>query len=73
MVAIKKILYPVSLTEASPKIVPYVRLMAKQFAAEIHLVYVAQEPERFMGSYPKATIVEAFTNKRVKGAKEDLP
>lgn len=72
MEMIEKILYPVSLTEASPRIVPYVSLMAKQFAAEIHLLYVAQEPERFMGIHVKASIVEDFTNELVKGAKEQL-
>jgi hypothetical protein len=42
MDAIRKILSSVCLTEASPQIVPYVRLMAEQFGAEISLVYVAE-------------------------------
>ena len=36
-----KILFPVDLSESSPKLVPYVKLMARKFGSEIHLLFVA--------------------------------
>lgn len=41
-IEIKKILYPVSLTEISEKIVPYVALMSDKFGAEIHMLFVTR-------------------------------
>jgi len=41
MAGFKKILFPVDLSEASGKIVPFVREMAEKFGAEVHVIYVA--------------------------------
>jgi nucleotide-binding universal stress UspA family protein len=38
-----RILFPVSLTEMSPVVVPYVTSMAEKYAAEIHLVHVVRK------------------------------
>jgi nucleotide-binding universal stress UspA family protein len=40
MKMIKKILYPVDLSETWCKIAPHVRLMAEKFDAEIHMIHV---------------------------------
>ena len=37
----KKMLFPVDLSDASKKIVPYVEEMVEKFDAELHMVYVA--------------------------------
>ena len=72
MEGFKRILYPVSLTEASPKIAPYVSLMAKRFEAEIHLLYVAQELERYRGIHAKPSLIDEFSNELIKGAQDRL-
>ena len=34
----KNILYPIALTEISPRVVPYVATMARQLDAQVHLL-----------------------------------
>ena len=72
MEGFKKILYPVSLIEASPQLVPYVKLMAAQFNAEIHLLYVAQKFERYRGVFVQSAVIESFSNELVSGAQKRL-
>ena len=38
-----RILFPVSLTEMSPVVVPFVTSMAEKYAAEIHMVHVVRK------------------------------
>ena len=40
MALFKRILFPVDLSEASPKIVPFVKETMEKFDAELHIVYV---------------------------------
>jgi nucleotide-binding universal stress UspA family protein len=47
----KKILYPVALTNISPRIAPYVVTMAKQFDAEVHLLHVLRRFDWFVDTY----------------------
>ena len=68
----KKILYPVSLIEASPQLVPYVKLMAARFNAEIHLLYVAQKFERYRGVFVQSSVIESFSDELVRGARKRL-
>jgi nucleotide-binding universal stress UspA family protein len=51
MEAFKKILYPVALTEISPKVVPYVVTMAKQLDAQVHLLHVLRRFDWFVDTY----------------------
>lgn len=51
MVDFKKILFPIHLSELSPKVAPYVRTMAEKFDAEIHLLHVAREFNHYIGVY----------------------
>ena len=48
MAEFKNILYPVALTDISPKVVPYVVTMAKQLDAQVHLLHVLR---RLTGSW----------------------
>jgi nucleotide-binding universal stress UspA family protein len=47
----KNILYPIALTEISPKVVPYVVTMAKQLDAQVHLLHVLRRFEWFVDTY----------------------
>jgi len=47
----KNILYPIALTEISPKVVPYVVTMAKQLDAEVHLLHVLRRFDWFVDTY----------------------
>jgi nucleotide-binding universal stress UspA family protein len=47
----KSILYPVALTEISPKVVPYVVTMARQLDAEVHLLHVLRRFDWFVDTY----------------------
>jgi nucleotide-binding universal stress UspA family protein len=51
MVDFKKILFPVHLSEISPKVAPYVRAVAQKFDAEIHLLHVARGFDHYVDVY----------------------
>ena len=51
MEAFKNILYPVALTEISPKVVPYVVTMARQLDAQVHLLHVLRRFDWFVDTY----------------------
>ena len=51
MEVFKKILYPVALTEISPKVVPYVVTMARQLDAQVHLLHVLRRFDWFVDTY----------------------
>jgi nucleotide-binding universal stress UspA family protein len=67
-----KILFPVDLSEVSPKIVPYVREMAAKFDAEIHLLFVARILQHFTSIYVPHPSVSKFEAEIVKGAETKL-
>jgi nucleotide-binding universal stress UspA family protein len=47
----KKILFPVSLTEISPRVAPYVASMAEKYEAEIHLLHVTRALDAMVNTY----------------------
>jgi nucleotide-binding universal stress UspA family protein len=47
----KNILYPIALTDISPKVVPYVVTLAKQLDAQVHLLHVLRRFEWFVDTY----------------------
>ena len=47
----KDILYPVALTEISPRVAPYVVTMAKQLDAQVHLIHVLRRFDWFVDTY----------------------
>jgi len=47
----KNILYPIALTDISPKVVPYVVTMAKQLDAQVHLLHVFRRFDWFVNTY----------------------
>ncbi|UCH22775.1 MAG: universal stress protein [Deltaproteobacteria bacterium] len=51
MAEFKNILYPVALTDISPKVAPYVVTLAKQLNAQVHLLHVLRRFEWFVDTY----------------------
>jgi nucleotide-binding universal stress UspA family protein len=51
MEGFKEILYPIALTDISPRITPYVVTMAKQFFAKVHLLHVLRRFDWFVDTY----------------------
>ncbi len=47
----KNILYPVALTDISPKVAPSVVAMAKQLDAQVHLIHVLRRFDWFVDTY----------------------
>jgi len=68
----KKILFPVDLSESSPKIVPYVTTMAEKFGAEVHLLFVARVFEYFSGIYVPHPSISKFEDEVLEGATKKL-
>ena len=48
MAAVRKILFPVDLSESSPKIVPWVKEMADKYEAGVHLLFVVRAMEHYV-------------------------
>jgi nucleotide-binding universal stress UspA family protein len=68
----KKILFPVDLSEVSPKIAPYVKEIASKFGAEVHLVFVARVLQYFTSIYVPHPSVTNFETEIIKGAERKL-
>jgi hypothetical protein len=51
MAEFKNVLYPIALTDISPKVVPYVVQMAKQLDAQVHLLHVLRRFDWFVDTY----------------------
>ncbi len=55
MIVFNRILFPVSLTQISPQIVPYISSLAKQYESEIHLLHVAHKFDTYIDTYVAQT------------------
>jgi nucleotide-binding universal stress UspA family protein len=51
MAEFKNILYPIALTDFSPKVATYVVTMAKQLDAQVHLLHVLRRFDWFVDTY----------------------
>ena len=67
MQAFKQILFPVDLSEVSPKVVPYVREMAAKFEAEVHLLFVARIFRHFTSIYVPHPSIHKFEEELLTG------
>ena len=72
MQTFNKILFPVDLSEASPKIAPLVLMVAKTFSSEIHLLFVARRLEYFSSIYVTHVSIQNFEEEIVKGAEKRM-
>ena len=67
MKTIKKILFPVDFSDVSPKIAPWVLMMAEKFEAEIHLLFVARRFGYLSDVYVMPTTIENIEGEIIKG------
>jgi len=72
MEEIKKILFPVDLSEASPKIAPRVLMMGRAFQAEVHLLFVVRKLDHFTSIYVPYPSIENFEEELVKGGETKM-
>ncbi|MDY6854771.1 MAG: universal stress protein [Thermodesulfobacteriota bacterium] len=68
----KKILVPVSLSDDSPEIVPYVRNIAEMNDAEIHLLFVARTFDSITSFYIPERSMKQFKDESVQRAQKKL-
>jgi len=68
----KKILFPVDLSDVSPKIVPFVQTMAEKFDAEIHLLFVVRILEHFTALYVPDLSITKLEQEMIEGAGKKL-
>jgi nucleotide-binding universal stress UspA family protein len=67
MKPIKKILFPVDFSDVSPKIAPWVLMMAEKFEAEIHLLFVARGFGYLSDVYVMPVTIENIQGEIIKG------
>ena len=65
----KNILYPIALTDISPKVAPYVVSLAKQLDAQVHLLHVLRRFDWFVDTYVQESPKPDF--KRIASDFED--
>ncbi|MCU0560907.1 MAG: universal stress protein [Desulfobacterales bacterium] len=68
----KKILFPVDLSPASVKVVPYVQNMASKHGARVHLLFVARVFDYFTSMYVPHPSVSQFEKEVIEGAEKRL-
>ncbi len=66
------ILFPVDLSDTSPKIVTYVRQMAEKFNAQIHLLFVVRIFDHYAGFYVNNPLIGQFQSEALEGAERRL-
>lgn len=67
-----KILFPVDLSPSSPRVVPVVKLMARRFDAELHMVFVAREFSHFRGMNVPFPTIANLEEALIAGAQAGL-
>jgi len=72
MKAFKNILFPVDLSDISPKLVPYVNMMANQHKADIHLLFVVRNLEHLAGFYMASADIDRFNKDIISGVERRL-
>lgn len=69
---IKKILFPVDLSEVSSKIVPWVFQVAKKFDAEVHLLFAARTFQYYADGFVDAGSIMTIEGELIKGGEKKL-
>jgi len=70
--AIRKILFPVDLSQSASHVADYVAMMADKFDAEVHLVYVAHVTQYYASIEIPETYMGNFENELIDRAKKQL-
>lgn len=72
MIEIKNILFPVDLSTASPKLVPYVKSMAEKYESEINLLFIARNLKYFADMYVPDPTIMTLEREVIQGAAKRL-
>jgi nucleotide-binding universal stress UspA family protein len=72
MSSIKKVLFPVDLSESSPKIVPMIKEMVELLQAELHILFVARAFEHYAGLGVAIPYIHDFEAELTKQAERGL-
>ncbi len=72
MVEIKKILFPVDLTDNSTKILPYVLSMAEKFDSQIYLVHVVEDIARWGILHMPHPSIKTYQQEAQEGAEKAM-
>jgi nucleotide-binding universal stress UspA family protein len=72
MVEIKKILFPVDLTENSSKILPYVLSASEKYNSTIYLLHVVQDLLKWGHLYVPHPSLDEFQKEAMEGAKKAM-
>ncbi len=68
----KRILFPVDLSEASPKVVPYVLSLAEKYGSKIRVLFVARLFKYYENIYVPSVSIHSFEHDLMKGAEKRL-
>jgi nucleotide-binding universal stress UspA family protein len=69
---IKKILFPVDLSEVSSKIVPWVLSVAKKYNAEVYLLFAARTFQYYADGFVDASSIMLIEGELIKGGEKKL-
>jgi len=72
MIEIKKILFPLDLTENSSKILPYVLSISEKYNSIIYLLHVVQDLNKWGKLYVPHPSMDVFQKEAIEGAKNAM-
>ena len=72
MLEIKKILFPLDLTENSSKILPYVLSISEKYNSLIYLLHVVQDLNKWGKLYVPHPSMDKFQEEAIEGAKKAM-
>jgi len=72
MIEIKKVLFPLDLTENSSKILPYVLSVSEKYDSMIYLVHVVQDLNKWGTIYVPHTSMDIFQKEAIQGAQKAM-
>jgi nucleotide-binding universal stress UspA family protein len=72
MTEVKKILFPIDLTDNSTKILPYVLSMAEKFGSQIYLFHVVQDLQRWGNFFIPHSSTEVYQKEAKEGAEKAM-
>jgi nucleotide-binding universal stress UspA family protein len=72
MIEIKKILFPLDLTENSSKILPYVLSVSEKYNSQIYLLHVVQDLNKWGKLYVPHPSMDKFQDEAIKNAKKAM-
>lgn len=71
-IAIKKILFPIDLTETASKLLPYVFSLSEKYKSRIYLLHVVQDLNKWGKLYVPHPSMDTFQKEAIEAAKNAL-